>query len=448
MAKAKASGTPPGASALRHQSASVAFLRTTLIPLLLMMISPPAVQFVWVACTAYSGDALLALSDLRDDPGRLWSHFPAPSAAGAAYAGAFLALQVALLLAVPGEDFVAIPTPMGNRPRYKLNGVACFFISQVGLAAAHAAGVWDYGAVYDHFGGMLAFLGRFALVATIALYVKGLTYPTNSDSGATGSGVVWDMWHGTELHPEICGVSLKQVVNCRFAMMGWSVLIVAFACKQRALYGFVSNSMAVSLALQLVYIYKFFLWEGGYFNSIDIIHDRFGFYIFWGCSALLPSIYTLTSLFLVERPLQHPPALAAANLAVGLAAVWGNYIADWQRQRVRAAGGVADVWGKPAVTIPVKYTTGDGKVRSSFLLASGFWGVSRHFNYVLELALALSWCAPSGRQSVLGYIYFIFLTILLVDRAYRDELRCAEKYGKAYAEYCRVVPYKMVPFVY
>lgn len=430
---------------LLDQSPLVAFLRTTLIPLALMLISPPAVQFVWVATTAYSGDALAALTD---DPARLWSHFPAATAPGAAYAAAFLAMQVAILLLFPGDTFTAIPTPMGNRPQYKLNGVSCFFFTHLALAAAHVAGVWNYASVYDHFGGMLAFLGKFAILATVALYVKGLVWPTNSDSGATGCGVVWDMWHGTELHPEVLGVSLKQVINCRFAMMGWGVLIVSFAAKQRELYGFVSNSMAVSLILQMVYIYKFFLWESGYFNSIDIIHDRFGFYIFWGCSALLPSIYTLTSLFLVEQPLQHPPMIAALNLAFGLAAVYGNYAADWQRQRVRAAAGDAIVWGRKAVTIPVKYTTGDGKVRSSFLLASGYWGVSRHFNYVLELLLAFSWCVPSGRQSVLGYVYFVFLTILLVDRAYRDELRCAEKYGEAYAEYCRAVPYKMVPYLY
>lgn len=426
-------------------SALIQFMRTTLIPLALMIISPPAVQFVWVATTQYKGDALAALTD---DPAELWSRFPSASRAGAQLAGIFLLMQVVILVVFPGETFTAIPTPMGNRPQYKLNGLSSYFFTQIALLAAHCAGLWNYGALYDHFGGMLAFLGQFALVATVALYVKGLTYPTNSDSGATGSGFVWDMWHGTELHPELFGVSLKQVINCRFAMMGWSVLIVAFAVKQHQLYGFLSNSMAVSLTLQLVYIYKFFLWEGGYFNSIDIIHDRFGFYIFWGCSALLPSIYTLTSLFLVEHPIQYPPALAGVVLVCGLSAVWANYSADWQRQRVRAANGDAIVWGKKAVIVPAKYTTGDGKTRSSFLLASGWWGVARHFNYVLELTLAFCWCLPSGMESILGYVYFIFLTILLVDRAYRDELRCAEKYGDAYTRYCELVPAKMVPFIY
>ena len=54
---------------------------------------------------------------------------------------------------------------------------------------------------------------------------------------------------------------------------------------------------------------------------------------------------------------------------------------------------------------------------------SGFWGVSRHMNYVFELMLALSWSLPSlGNSADLGlarmspFFYFFFLLILLVHR--------------------------------
>lgn len=39
----------------------------------------------------------------------------------------------------------------------------------------------------------------------------------------------------------------------------------------------------VSVILQLVYITKFFHWEMGYMNSMDIQHDRAGYYLCWGC---------------------------------------------------------------------------------------------------------------------------------------------------------------------
>jgi len=41
-----------------------------------------------------------------------------------------------------------------------------------------------------------------------------------------------------------------------------------------------------------------------------------------------------------------------------------------------------------------------------------------------------------------------FLTILLFDRATRDDKRCRKKYGKYWEEYCRRVPWKIVPGVY
>lgn len=243
-------------------------VRTTLIPLALMLAAPPAVQFVWVVCYHYGGDAAAALTD---SPARLWASFPSVSRDGAALAVAFLLAQLALLLAVPGRTFVAIPTPMGNRPRYVLNGVPAFLLTHAALLLAVRQGWIRYGFLYDHFGALLAFLNKTALASTVLLYVRGIYYPTNSDSGTTGHGFIWDLWHGTELHPEVFGVSLKQLVNCRFALMGWSVAVVAFAFKQWELYGFVSNSMLVSSLLQTVYIFKFFCWEGGYFNSVRFL---------------------------------------------------------------------------------------------------------------------------------------------------------------------------------
>ncbi len=40
-----------------------------------------------------------------------------------------------------------------------------------------------------------------------------------------------------------------------------------------------------------------------------------------------------------------------------------------------------------------------------------------------------------------------FQTILLFDRAYRDDARCAAKYGKYWDAYKKHVPYKFIPYV-
>ncbi len=421
------------------------FIRTNVVPLALMIISPPAVQLLWVICAHHNGSIISLLST---EPAKIWSQFPTPTARSAQLAAIFLIFQLFLLVAVPYTRFVANPTPMGNRPEYRINGVLCFFITHALLGAAHFAGWWRYGVVFDEFGPMLAVLNLVALVATVLLYIRGIVAPTNSDSGRTKHGIIWDLWHGTELHPEIAGVSLKQLINCRFAMMGWSVAIVAFAMKQAEIYGSPAVSTMTSCTLQLLYILKFFWWEAGYFNTVDIIHDRFGFYIFWGCSSFLPSVYTLTSLYLSSKYVPLNTAQAIALLLSGTAALWANYDTDRQRQAFRAAGGKDPIWGKKPRIVRVEYTTGDGKKRKSILLASGWWGISRHINYVFELTLALCWSLPAGSSGFTPYIYFFFLLILLTDRAYRDELRCSEKYGAGYDIYCKIVPYRMLPGIY
>lgn len=48
----------------------------------------------------------------------------------------------------------------------------------------------------------------------------------------------------------------------------------------------------------------------------------------------------------------------------------------------------------------------------------------------------------------LPYLYFIFLVVLLSDRARRDDQRCRSKYGTYWDEYCRRVPFKMIPSIY
>ena len=55
---------------------------------------------------------------------------------------------------------------------------------------------------------------------------------------------------------------------------------------------------------------------------------------------------------------------------------------------------------------------------------------------------------PRYPTHLLPWLYWIFLFILLVDRAGRDEKRCAAKYGPAWATYREHVPWRILPGVY
>jgi len=83
------------------------------------------------------------------------------------------------------------------------------------------------------------------------------------------------------------------------------------------------------------------------------------------------------------------------------------------------------------------------------LLASGFWGVSRHVNYLGEILMAI------GLTLVLGYpgdgvvwLYPLYYVVLLLLRERADERRCAAKYGDLWTEYKRRVPRRIIPWVY
>lgn len=83
----------------------------------------------------------------------------------------------------------------------------------------------------------------------------------------------------------------------------------------------------------------------------------------------------------------------------------------------------------------------------SLLLASGWWGVARHFHYVAEIMASFFWTLPAGFSNPLPWFYTTFLVILLTDRLYRDDTRCQGKYGRYWTQYKELVPYMIIPYI-
>lgn len=349
---------------------------------------------------------------------------------------------------LPGEGFLATLTPQGNRPWYKMNGCKTYIASHVIIGTLHYLDVINVTWVYMHFGEYLITSSVISLALCFLLYLKGIFAPSTNDSGRTGFGFIWDFWWGTELHPTVFGYCVKQLINCRVGMTGWQLLCWIAVAYQHEVYGYVGYGLLAAASLQFVYLFKFFYWEDGYCNSMDIQHDRFGYYICWGILNWVPGLYPYASFVLAARaPDQYTATGALTLFVLGCFAIWANYDADRQRMVARA-NPRAIIWGKPAKLIEATYTTGDGKKHHSLLLYSGWWGTSRHFHYIAELASCIIWSWPVGFEFAAAWVYVIFLTILLFDRAYRDELRCAKKYGKFWVEYCKKVPYRVIPYIY
>lgn len=62
------------------------------------------------------------------------------------------------------------------------------------------------------------------------------------------------------------------------------------------------------------------------------------------------------------------------------------------------------------------------------------------------MALALpAWLTLGSWAALLYPLYYL---ALFVPRQLEDDEACALKYGDAWKKYCRVVPYRIVPYVY
>ena len=428
------------------------FLKRTFVPLILLALCPPAVFIFWYTNMELGGSftafwQLASQAGWMQTIGAIWNPIFFGTAESWKILAIYAAFQLILMKVVPGKPFLGPITPKGNIPVYKANGVPCFLITLIAFFIGAYVFEWfSPTIIYDHLGPILGALNCFSLFFCLFLYLKGIYKPSSSDCGASGN-FLFDYYWGTELYPRIFGWDVKMFTNCRFGMMGWPLIILSYAAKQSEIYG-ISDSMIVAVALQLIYVGKFFLWETGYLRSLDIMHDRAGFMICWGCLVWVPCIYTSPTLYLVQHPINLGLFWSLAIFIAGAASILINFFADLQRQNVRATNGSCLVWKRPPALIPATYQTQSGETKQTLLLASGWWGLSRHFHYIPEIAGAFFWAMPALFDNFLPYFYVVFLTVLLLNRAYRHDMRCALKYGPSWNEYCKKVPYRIIPYVF
>ncbi|PSN39628.1 7-dehydrocholesterol reductase [Blattella germanica] len=348
------------------------------------------------------------------------------------------ALWAILWLQLPSRQVYGPPTLSGYRPPYQGNGVLYYWASLVAFFLTQSMYPGLASAIFANMPELLGTLNVVALTLCALLLVKGKSNPPPPSDRLPARPLLYEFYVGLELHPRVLGMDVKQLTNCRIGMMGWQLLILSFYLAGVQRHGF-NVATLVNLLLQV----------SGYFGTLDIILDRAGYYICWGCLVWLPCLYTFSSYYLVT----HVPVVSTISaLLIGLLGLFSillNYRVDYEKQLFRRASeGKCELWGEPARFIEAQYKDSSGAVHTSKLLLSGFWGRARHFNYTFELLAALSWCLPGLGLGVWPFLYFIFLTILLVHRTFRDEVKCEEKYGHAWERYCREVPYRLVPHVF
>lgn len=85
--------------------------------------------------------------------------------------------------------------------------------------------------------------------------------------------------------------------------------------------------------------------------------------------------------------------------------------------------------------------------RGTKLLTSGWWGRSRHPNYLCvniifacrflrliplchsgDWIMGIAWCLPTAFNTPITYFYVLYFAILLIHRQRRDDEACLKKY--------------------
>ena len=351
-------------------------IRNTLGPLFLILSCPVFVMLMWYTNTHLEG-SLSALWDLMVQKGffqtvfTIWKPYFLGSSIAWKIILVFIVFELALMRLIP-EIFHGPITPKGNIPVYKDNGVLAFIVTMVSFCiASFGFNLFSATILYDNLGALLGALNLFSLIFCVFLYLKGRFFPSSTDSGITNN-ILFDYYWGTELYPQVLGWSIKKFITCRFGMMSWGLFLISYCAKQAELSG-LSNSMLISVFLQFVYLSKFYMWEKGYLRSLDIMHDRAGFYICWGCMVWVPCVYTSPSMYLVLHPIHLSFVWATLILGLGFASIIINYLADKQRLIARATQGECKIWGKKPVTVLAHYETTKGERKQTILLASGWW---------------------------------------------------------------------------
>ncbi|XP_061462613.1 delta(14)-sterol reductase TM7SF2 isoform X2 [Rhineura floridana] len=249
---------------------------------------------------------------------------------------------------------------------------------------------------------------------------------------------IYDFFMGHELNPRIGTFDLKYFCELRPGLLGWALINMAMLVKETELRGNPSLAMILVNAFQLLYVVDAFWHEEAILTTMDITHDGFGFMLAFGDLTWVPFLYSLQAYFLVTHPQKLSlPMTGGIILLNGL----GYTIfrgANSQKNTFRRNPADPKVAGLR--TIP----TATGRR----LLVSGWWGFVRHPNYLGDLIMAFAWSLPCGLTHILPYFYVLYFAVLLIHREARDEHQCLRKYGLAWQEYCRRVPYRIFPYLY
>lgn len=179
---------------------------------------------------------------------------------------------------------------------------------------------------------------------------------------------------------------------------------------------------------------EYFYHEHVHLYTFDFIVEYVGFKLVWGCLCFYPFFYPITIWCKIPSI-----SLSFTHQCCSIFVFFLGWIlsrgANNQKYLFRTQP-------KASFLGIFKPLTVNGR-----LLCSGWWSLARHINYLGDtlMAVGLSIAINGG---ILPWLYPLYYVGLFISRERTDYERCREKYGHDWDEYCRRVPYRIIPFLY
>jgi len=336
---------------------------------------------------------------------------------------------------VPGRWVIGYVTKTGTdeKLKYRLNGLLVLFLtvaSWTGLCYADVL-AWDWFYIIR----WPALLGAivFGLVFSLAIVVP---YPKVKNN------FLVDFFLGRLDNPQLWGgrIDAKMWLYLVGAVM-LEINILSFAAHHYMTAGTEANiGLYIATGLLTFFIIDYLTFEEVHLYTYDFFAEKVGFKLGWGCIAFYPFFYTIP--FWSTSDLQSPgqsPFLIALGVLIFFGS-WGlSRGANLQKYYFKRDPTKRFLGIQPE-------TITDGK---RTLLVNGFWGLSRHINYLGEIGMA------TGIVIAVGYLlmpwpwlYPLYYVALLFPRQMDDDKRCESKYGPLWQTYLKKVPYRIIPGVY
>jgi len=288
-----------------------------------------------------------------------------------------------------------------------------------------------------HFLEFVTTLQIFSLLVAICVAVKGYFSSQKMPSG----NMFVDFMFGYEPNPrffDMMELDPKWFFEGRGLTL-WMCICTIWSFVQYENDKHLSVAMLSTLTIHFFYIMHYFNSEPTVLNMKDFTDEHEGWSLIFGMITLVPVLYSMPEFYILENPVQLN--IFVAILIIGIFFFGYRIFSEANQQKLDFRSNPKSlIWGKPARMVATKDNRG--------LLISGWWGIVRKANYTGDLVQCIAYGLPAMAFSIVPFINLIFLFGLLIHRERRDEKSCLAKHENAWTEYCDLVPYRFIPFIY